>query len=131
MSRRFRFSHPRSGRRVGRRRAGRPRGRRREAFPGPARLREERPATDEATGGKPAGRIPVRAHRPETALGNRRYSKNKRMIEQLNVVRDAGLRESAMPPRYGSAHAGGSRGTAYVDNACGKRQAARAQPAGS
>lgn len=42
----------------------------------------------------------------------------------LNEGGETAVRKSSMPPRYGSAQSGGSRGTSYVDNGnSGQRRA--------
>ncbi|MGO4804183.1 hypothetical protein AB4089_03545 [Arthrobacter sp. 2MCAF15] len=81
--------------------------------------------------GGPAVRIPVRFQRAESSAGRRRDR-----VEELpgeaaqgkpalvakgdqNDGGDSGLRERAMPPRYGPAEGGESPEVAYVDKLAG------------
>ena len=124
ISRRFRFNQPRRRCCDGRPRGGRCRRGSLRRF----RLRNGRPAADNVGAGRLAGRNAARAQRPEPSTGIRREGRDETQNEGGYDVQDEGgydvqdeggetaLSERAMPPRYGPARIGGSRGTAYVDN---------------
>jgi hypothetical protein len=112
ISRRFRFNQPR------RRCDSRPRGGSfRRGLVGPFRLRNGRPAADNAAAGTLAGRILVRAQRPEPPTGEAQDGRNDAVEDApdagghdvQNEGGETALSESGMPPRYGPARIGGSR----------------------